>query len=40
MDGLELLKHVKREQTIDIPVIVMTGHGDIPFAVEAMKLRG
>jgi two-component system, LuxR family, response regulator FixJ len=36
MDGIEL---VRRLQTLGItlPVIVMTGHGDIPLAVEAMK---
>src|SRR5271168_2877002 len=37
MDGLELLKHVKRERPL-LPVIIMTGHGDVPLAVEAMKL--
>ena len=36
MDGLELLKHVKRERPL-LPVITMTGHGDVPLAVEAMK---
>ena len=36
MDGLELLKHVKRERPL-LPVIIMTGHGDVPLAVEAMK---
>ena len=37
MDGLELLRRVKRERSW-LAVIVMTGHGDVPFAVEAMKL--
>src|SRR5271168_2370473 len=37
MDGLELLKHVKRERPL-FAVIMMTGHGDVPLAVEAMKL--
>ena len=37
MDGLELLKHVKRERPL-LAVIMMTGHGDVPLAVEAMKL--
>jgi two-component system response regulator FixJ len=36
MDGLELLKHVKQERPL-LPVIIMTGHGDVPLAVEAMK---
>ena len=36
MDGLELL--VERNQLgIQLPVIVVTGHGDIPTAVRAMK---
>lgn len=35
--GIELLRRVK-ELDIDIPAIVITGHGDISLAVEAMKL--
>ncbi|GAB2179484.1 response regulator transcription factor [Dongia sp. agr-C8] len=34
--GLELQNHLNREQ-IPIPVIFMTGHGDIPMSVRAMK---
>jgi len=36
MSGIELLKKLK-ELNLDVPVIVITGHGDIPLAVEAMK---
>ncbi len=35
--GIDLLRRVK-ELGVDIPVIVITGHGDIPLAVEAMKI--
>jgi len=35
MDGLELLAKVK-EMDEDIPVILITGHGDVSMAVEAM----
>ncbi|WP_369061687.1 response regulator FixJ [Caulobacter sp. 73W] len=36
MSGLELVR-VLRGMRPDLPVVVMTGHGDIPMAVEAMK---
>ncbi|MCC5991308.1 MAG: sigma-54-dependent Fis family transcriptional regulator [Rhodobacteraceae bacterium] len=37
MDGMALLKHlVALDSTI--PVIMITGHGDVPIAVEAMRL--
>lgn len=36
MSGLDLLRTLKA-RAIPLPVIVMTGHGDIPLAVEAMK---
>jgi two-component system response regulator FixJ len=35
--GIDLLRRVK-ESDVDIPVIVITGHGDIALAVEAMKI--
>ncbi|MCE0559330.1 sigma-54 dependent transcriptional regulator [Motilimonas sp. E26] len=37
MNGMDLLKQIK-ELDDNIPVIVITGHGDIPMAVEAVKL--
>src|SRR6478735_5009982 len=36
MPGIELLQRL-RAKDIKLPVIVITGHGDIPLAVEAMK---
>jgi len=36
ISGLSLQNHLNREQ-IRIPVIFMTGHGDIPMSVQAMK---
>ena len=37
IDGIELLRRV-RESKKTLPVIVMTAHGEVPLAVEAMKL--
>jgi two-component system response regulator FixJ len=37
ISGIELLRAVN-ETKPDLPVIVITGHGDVPLAVEAMKL--
>lgn len=36
MDGVKLLEVMARRGS-DLPVIVMTGHGDVPLAVRAMK---
>jgi two-component system, LuxR family, response regulator FixJ len=36
MNGVELMKRM-RELNVAMPVIVITGHGDVPMAVEAMK---
>jgi two-component system response regulator FixJ len=37
MSGIDLLRRL-RESGNQVPVIVITGHGDVPLAVEAMKL--
>jgi RNA polymerase sigma factor (sigma-70 family) len=36
LSGLDLQAELKRRE-IDLPVIVVTGHGDVPMAVRAMK---
>lgn len=36
VDGIELLQRLG-QQSSAIPTIVITGHGDVPLAVEAMK---
>jgi two-component system, LuxR family, response regulator FixJ len=37
MSGIDLLRRLK-ELKVGVPVIVITGHGDIALAVEAMKI--
>ncbi len=37
IDGLELLRRL-RDAGSRLPVIVMTGHADVPMAVEAMRI--
>jgi two-component system, LuxR family, response regulator FixJ len=37
MSGLELLEHLKLTKC-HLPIIVTTGHGDVPMAVRAMKV--
>jgi FixJ family two-component response regulator len=37
MSGLELLDHLQKEQMLP-PTIIITGHGDVPMAVRAMKV--
>jgi two-component system response regulator FixJ len=36
IDGLELVRTLQSLKA-DLPIIVITGHGDVPLAVEAMK---
>ena len=36
MDGLTLVRHL-RDRAVPLPIIVMTGHGDVPMAVQAMR---
>lgn len=37
MDGFEVMRALKQRE-IPAPVVILTGHGDVPLAVEAMKL--
>jgi two-component system response regulator FixJ len=36
MDGLQLLERLQ-ERNLRLPVIVMTGHGEVPLAIQALK---
>lgn len=37
MDGMQFLRKVKGIDS-NLPVIMITGHGDVPMAVEAMRI--
>jgi len=37
LDGIELLKRMNAQHS-PFPILIMTGHGDVSLAVEAMKL--
>ena len=37
MTGIELLQRAASQSRARFPAIVITGHGDVPLAVEAMK---
>lgn len=37
LDGLDLLKHI-RDMNLDIPVVMISGHGTIETAVKAIKM--
>jgi len=37
INGMDLLRSLKTKGS-DFPIIIMTGHGDIPLAVEAIRL--
>src|SRR5712671_7339365 len=37
LDGIELLKRMKASNST-FPIVIMTGHGDVPLAVEAMTM--
>ncbi len=37
MDGIELMRRLK-DNGVRLPVVVMTGHGDVPLAVQAMRV--
>ena len=40
MPGIDGMALLRRLQSVDpgLPVILMTGHGDVPMAVEAMRI--
>ncbi|MBN2635855.1 MAG: response regulator [Prolixibacteraceae bacterium] len=38
MNALELIKEIRQEQKLDIPILIVTGHGNEEVAVQALKV--
>lgn len=38
MDGVEILRHLKKTEYRDIPILMISGHGNVEMAVDAMKI--
>jgi two-component system nitrogen regulation response regulator NtrX len=38
MDGVEILHHLKKTKYNDIPILMISGHGNVEMAVDAMKI--
>lgn len=38
MDGVEILRHLKKTDYKDIPILMISGHGNVEMAVDAMKM--
>jgi len=38
MNGIELMRRVKSTENIDAEILVITGHGDMDIAVQAVRL--
>lgn len=36
IDGMTLFRRLREKETV-LPVVILTGHGDVPMAVEALK---
>lgn len=37
MSGIELIKKIRHEVSIDLPIMVITGHGTIDIAIESLR---
>jgi two-component system nitrogen regulation response regulator NtrX len=38
MDGVEILRHLKKTDHKDIPILMISGHGNVEMAVDTMKI--
>lgn len=38
MDGMQILKHLKSGEHKDVPILMISGHGNVEMAVNAMKI--